>query len=176
MAKVRQVRVGEVLRQCRANIARVYRIPEARVRRQSVATVRDFQESDLGSPRLIRIIQLGEQENTKKGRNPPVAIVTSGQVSPRSSGVSGGRSPQVTSGSRSPQVTRGGQSLQVPSARLATSISPQACCSSQPDGRDSPKPGSSRSSQKVTDHGLGPGLHRFSEKEAKSIVTISRLL
>ena len=108
---------------------------------------------------------LGEQEKTKKGRNPPVAIVTSGQVSPRSSGVSGGRSPQVTSGSRSPQVTRWGQSPQVPSARLATSISPQACCSSQPDGRDSPKPGSSRSSKKVTDHGLGPGLYRFSEKE-----------
>ena len=44
VAKVRQVSVREVLRKCRANLARVYRIPEARVRKQSVAIVGDIHE------------------------------------------------------------------------------------------------------------------------------------
>jgi len=84
---------------------------------------------------------LGEQEKAKRGRNPPAATVTSGQVSPR-----GGTSGAGAGGS-SP---RGG---------IRGCGSPQAGCSSQPDsqGRDSPKPGSSRS--KPTDHGLGPGFH-----------------
>jgi len=96
---------------------------------------------------------LEAQEKLKKGRNPPAATVTSGQVSPRASPV-GARSPAVTTGG-------GGRS---PVAGCAASRSPQAVagCSSQPDpliaretqGRDSPKPGSSR-----MDHGLGPGFH-----------------
>lgn len=81
---------------------------------------------------------LGEQEKAKRGRNPPAATVTSGQVSPRGGSSGGGRgcgSPRGSPGTRSPQ----------------------AGCSSQPDsqGRDSPKPGSSRG----VDHGLGPGFH-----------------
>jgi len=105
---------------------------------------------------------LEAQEKAKKGKNPPAATVTSGQVSPRAS-PTGGRSPlpvQV-SASRSPvpvSVTGGG------CRSPAASRSPVcvAGCSSQPDtvspqsgaGRDSPKPGSSRGQ----DHGLGPGF------------------
>jgi len=82
---------------------------------------------------------LAEQEKQKKNaKNPPAATVTSGQVSPR-----GGSSPrsvaQVTTSPR-PRPVTGGHS------------SPQAGCSSQPDGgaqgRDSPKPGSSRDNRR----------------------------
>ena len=95
---------------------------------------------------------LADQEKARgKSRLPPAATVTSGQVSPR--GANGTSSPR---GSSSP---RGGSS---PRPR-AGQCSPKAGCSSQPDGRDSPKPGSSRSlsvpHQPQPDHGLGPGFH-----------------
>jgi len=97
---------------------------------------------------------LADQEKARgKSRHPPAATVTSGQVSPRgASGTSsprGGSSPRPRTGQCSP---RG-------------SGSPKAGCSSQPDGRDSPKPGSSRShpvpqsQHHQPDHGLGPGFH-----------------
>merc|ERR1712106_893299 len=71
---------------------------------------------------------LADQEKARgKSRLPPAATVTSGQVSPRgASGTSsprGGSSPRPRTGQCSP---RG-------------SGSPKAGCSSQPDGRDSPK-------------------------------------
>ena len=44
MAKVRQVSVSQVLRMCRANLARVYWIPEAKDRKESVAIVGDILE------------------------------------------------------------------------------------------------------------------------------------
>lgn len=76
---------------------------------------------------------LAEQEKQKKNaKNPPAATVTSGQVSPR--GSSSPRSATHTSSPR-PRALSGGHT------------SPQAGCSSQPDGaqgRDSPKPGGSR--------------------------------
>jgi len=89
---------------------------------------------------------LADQEKARgKSRLPPAATVTSGQVSPR--GANGTSSPR---GSSSPRP-RAGQS------------SPKAGCSSQPDGRDSPKPGSSRSvsvpHHPQPDHGLGPNFH-----------------
>merc|ERR1719150_1892749 len=82
---------------------------------------------------------LADQEKARpQGRHPPAATVTSGSVSPRatSSGQTGHISP------------RGGSSPR-------SNNSPKAGCSYQSDaGRDSPKPGSSRS-----DHGLGAGFH-----------------
>jgi len=89
---------------------------------------------------------LADQEKARgKSRLPPAATVTSGQVSPR--GANGTSSPR---GGSSPRP-RAGQ------------CSPKAGCSSQPDGRDSPKPGSSRSipvpHHPQPDHGLGPGFH-----------------
>eukprot|EP00092_Neocalanus_flemingeri_P022135 GFUD01024011.1.p1 GENE.GFUD01024011.1~~GFUD01024011.1.p1 ORF type:complete len:552 (-),score=140.82 GFUD01024011.1:329-1984(-) len=95
---------------------------------------------------------LADQEKVRgKSRHPPAATVTSGQVSPR--GASGTSSPR---GGSSPRP-RAGQSSPKGSG------SPRAGCSSQPDGRDSPKPGSSRAHtvphHPQPDHGLGPGFH-----------------
>lgn len=89
---------------------------------------------------------LADQEKARgKSRLPPAATVTSGQVSPR--GANGTSSPR---GGSSPRPRTG-------------QCSPKAGCSSQPDGRDSPKPGSSRSHpvphHPQPDHGLGPGFH-----------------
>jgi len=102
---------------------------------------------------------LEAQEKAKKGKNPPAATVTSGQVSPRAS-PAGGRSPL-----HALQAVQQGPpgSLSASPGCTAASRSPVcvAGCSTQPDslgaqGRDSPKPGSSRGQQ---DHGLGPGFH-----------------
>jgi len=97
---------------------------------------------------------LADQEKARgKSRLPPAATVTSGQVSPR--GANGTSSPRGGSSPRPRCSPKAGCS--------AGQCSPKAGCSSQPDGRDSPKPGSSRSvpvpHQPQPDHGLGPGFH-----------------
>jgi len=126
---------------------------------------------------------LADQEKTRKsgsGRHPPpAATVTSGQVSPRA--VS---SPTCSAATFSPGHVSPRGSVS-PRTRPGTAgNSPKAGCSYHQDqgGRDSPKPGSSRSfpaagassllnpspappasptpsSQPSTDHGLGPGFH-----------------
>ena len=84
---------------------------------------------------------LADQEKNRSagaGRHPPAATVTSGAVSPRAPTSSTSSTSSSTSAHMSSPRT-----------------SPKAGCSYQSDaGRDSPKPGSSRS-----DHGLGPGFH-----------------
>ena len=97
---------------------------------------------------------LADQEKARgKSRLPPAATVTSGQVSPR--GANGTSSPRGGSSPRPRCSPKAGCS--------AGQCSPKAGCSTQPDGRDSPKPGSSRSvpvpHQPQPDHGLGPGFH-----------------
>merc|ERR1719460_2675528 len=87
---------------------------------------------------------LADQEKNRSagaGRHPPAATVTSGAVSPRA----------PTSTTSTTSTTSSSTSAHISSPRT----SPKAGCSYQSDaGRDSPKPGSSRS-----DHGLGPGFH-----------------
>merc|ERR1719513_354197 len=79
---------------------------------------------------------LADQEKARgKSRLPPAATVTSGQVSPR--GANGTSSPRGGSSPRPRCSPKAGCS--------AGQCSPKAGCSTQPDGRDSPKPGSSRS-------------------------------
>jgi len=106
------------------------------------------------------------QDNEKRGksRNPPAATVTSGQVSPHHPGSprpnaavsprpapSAPLSPRPGASAASLAASPRGRSVSGPGTS-----SPQAGCSSQQDtGRDSPKPGSSRS---TVDHGLGPGF------------------
>ena len=84
---------------------------------------------------------LADQEKARTagtgGRHPPAATVTSGAVSPRAASSTSPPSSTASAHISSPRT------------------SPKAGCSYQSDaGRDSPKPGSSRS-----DHGLGPGFH-----------------
>ena len=113
---------------------------------------------------------LADQEKSRRsGRPPPAATITSGQMSPRGAAASA----SCTSGHVSP---RGSSS---PRPRPGTAgNSPKAGCSyhqaesSSQQGRDSPKPGSSRgqaasatpasasaSLRPSQDHGLGPGFH-----------------
>ena len=109
---------------------------------------------------------LADQEKSRRSGSgrpaPPAATVTSGQMSPRAATCSSGP------GHVSPR--HGGSSS--PRPRVGAG-SPQAGCSySQDQGRDSPKPGSSRSCGSGAaaaslhpghstglDHGLGPGFH-----------------
>jgi len=115
---------------------------------------------------------LADQEKSRRsGRPPPAATVTSGQISPRGAAPAPAASATCTSGHVSP---RGSSS---PRPRPGTAgNSPKAGCSyhqaeGSSQGRDSPKPGSSRGQASATpaaasaglrpsqDHGLGPGFH-----------------
>jgi len=124
-------------------------------------------------------LQEQEKQRNKANRNPPAATVTSGQMSPRTSGggssprhlgAGGGSSPRHLGGASprplgSPRPRPQGQTSPRPQGHTSPRpcsghSSPKAGCSHQVDS-ESPKPGSSKGAapQSFVDHGLGPGFH-----------------
>ena len=120
---------------------------------------------------------LADQEKSRRsGRAPPAATVTSGQMSPRAPPAPPAPAAAASCTGSGHVSPRGSSS---PRPRPGTAgNSPKAGCSyhqaeSSGQGRDSPKPGSSRSQPLASatppaasaslrpsqDHGLGPGFH-----------------